>query len=116
MNFDDKITVYDVARIMEYSKWDRDIPYITFPTDWQVKIRPPFGGAVVRFGIRKGDVEVSVYLDCYDNLGCEGKPYWEVHPHDDDTFRCDMEDTEALLKAISESIDQRSTGGHNDNK
>ena len=116
MNIDDKFAVYKAGELMEYGKWGAEIPYITFPTDWQVKIIPPFGGAVVRFRVRKGDVEVSVYLDCYDNLGCYGKPYWEVHPHDDDVFRCDMEDTEALLKAISESINQRSTGGQNDNK
>jgi len=104
MKYEDFSKVYEVERIMEYKKWCGEIPYIRFPNGWQVQVIPPFAGAVVRFKIKKGDAIVSIYLDCYDRLGCYGKPYWEVFPHENDVFRCDMEDTETLLKAISESI------------
>ena len=104
MKHKDFIKVYEVETIMEHKKWCGEIPYIKFPNDWEVKIIPPFKNAVVRFLIKKGDAGVSIYLDCYDRLGCYGQPYWEVYPHQNDVFRCDMKDTEALLKAIDESI------------
>ena len=104
MEYEDLKKVYEVGKIMEYEKWYREIPHITFPNNWQVQIIPPHAGAVVRFKIKKGNASVSIYLDCYDALGYYGKPYWEIYPHKDDVFRCDMEDTKALLKAISESI------------
>ena len=107
MNYEDFNKVYEVERIMEYNKWCGEIPHIKFPTDWEVQIIPPFAGAVARFKIRKGDANVSIYLDCYDRLGCYGQPYWEVYPHHDDVFRCDMADTDSLLKAIAESIEQQ---------
>lgn len=103
-----------VERNHEWRKWMLEIPYIAFPAEWEVKIVPPFTGAIVRFWIRpKGNEKIhcSIYLDCYDVLGCYGKPYWEVYPHDSDIFRCDMNDTEALLNAIKESFEQQSKGG-----
>lgn len=98
---------YDTT--METRKWKNEIPYIKFPSDWEVKIIPPFAGATVRFLIRKDNATVSVYLDCYDHLGCVGQPYWEVYPHDKDTYRCFMNDTDMLLSAISRSIDEQNT-------
>ena len=95
---------YEYDRQMESSKWQKEIPFIQFPSDWQVKITPPFAGAVVRFRIKKGDAEISIYLDCYDKLGCYGSPYWEVYPHDDDVYRCDMNATNELLEAITYAI------------
>ncbi len=94
--------------MMEHMKWVQEIPYISFPSDWEIAIMPPFLGAVVRFRVKKGDAEISIYLDCYDNLGCYGSPYWEVYPYEEDVFRCDMLDTESLLKAIGESISGQS--------
>ena len=92
------------SQIMEHSKWLKEIPYINFPAEWQIQISPPFGGAVVRFKVKTDKANVSVYLDCYDTLGCYGEPYWEVYPHKGDIFRCDMADTENLLNAIKHSI------------
>ena len=98
--------VYEVEEIMEYNKWMKEIPFIKFKSDWEVKITPPFAGAVARFRVRKNGVEISIYLDCYDKLGCFGEPYWGIYPHGEDVFRCKMNDTEALLKAIEESLSQ----------
>jgi hypothetical protein len=100
---------YEYEKMMEHIKWVKEIPYIQFPSDWKVKITPPFAGAVVRFRVQKNDAKVSVYLDCYDRLGCYGSPYWEVCPHDGDVFRCDMSDTESLLNAIAHSISEQSS-------
>lgn len=87
-------------------KWSREIPEIEFPGDWAIRIIPPFKGAIVRFRARlphmgKED-SVSIYLDCYDTLGCYGSPYWEVYPYRGDVERCDMMDIEELLRMISD--------------
>jgi hypothetical protein len=94
------VKIAEVETIQEYSKWEKLIPFIKFPKDWEVKMIPPFGGAIVRFVVKRGENFVSVYLDCYDRLGCYGKPYWEIYPCKPDTYRCDMNDIEDLLDAI----------------
>lgn len=99
---------YEYEQQMEHRKWAKEIPYIQFPADWKVQITPPFAGAVVRFRVQKDDMEVSIYLDCYDRLGFYGSPYWEVYPHEGDVFRCDMSDTESLLNAITHSLSEQS--------
>lgn len=81
------------------------IPYLKFKEDWEVKALPPFGGAIIRYQIKKGDNWCSIYLDGYDCLGCCGQPYWEVYPHNDDCFRCAIGDSESLLNAISDILD-----------
>lgn len=102
--YEDRRKVFEAERIMEYDKWVKEIPFIKFDNDWEVKVIPPFATAVARFQVQKGKAFVSVYLDCYDNLGIFGKPYWEVYPHEGDVYRCEMNNTEELLKAIRESI------------
>lgn len=89
----------------EWRKWTKEIPAINFPSDWAVQVIPPFGGAVARFRVRKDSKEVSVYLDCYDELGIVGKPYWEIYPDmDGSTSRFAMNDTIALVEAIGASL------------
>lgn len=104
MKVEDSLKVYEAERIMEYMKWVNEIPNISFPSDYKVKIIPAFGGAVVRFRVEKNGKSVSVYLDCYDNLGCYGEPYWEVYPYDNDVFRCGMNNTKELMNAIDYSL------------
>ena len=69
------------------------------------KIIPPFAGAIVRFMIDKGDKHVSVYLDCYDNLGCFGSPYWEIYPYEEDVYRTSMENVDDLMLRIGQILD-----------
>lgn len=77
------------------------IPYLSFPSEWQIKVIPPFSGAMVRFMVKlPTGVSKSVYADFHDALGAYGKPYWEVYPVDDDIGRCDISDTETLLQLI----------------
>lgn len=93
-----------------WDKWVKLIPSLNFPKKWNVTIIPPFCGAMVRFKIQtpkmnKNDL-VSVYLDVDCSLGCWSGPYWEVYPLDGDVIRCDMSDTEQLMKNISKAIKQ----------
>jgi hypothetical protein len=104
MKSEDLSILYKASTIIEANKWRKEIPYINFPNDWDVKIIPNFAGSVIRFIVRKNDIEISVYLDCYDNIGCYGVPYWEIYPHRNDVFRCDMNDTKSLINAINEAI------------
>ena len=67
--------------LMESQKWTKEIPNINFHEEWDIKITPPFGGAVVRFRVND---RVSVYLDCYNRLGVWDGPYWEIYPVNDD--------------------------------
>ena len=92
---------------LEWDKWMREIPFIQWPSDWQVKAVPPFVNGIIRYWITKeglGKSIVSVYLDCYCLLGFEGEPYWEVHPIEGDVGRCSMNDTDELLKLIAQGL------------
>lgn len=102
----------DVSRILvraqvekedEWMKWAAEIPFVKWPSDWEVKAIPPLNGTIVRYLIQTPKCKyVSVYLDCYDRLGHYGAPYWEVHPHKGDVARCALKDVDELLKLISE--------------
>lgn len=97
------IIISEVESIQEYTKWAKEIPYIPIKNDWEIRMVPPFGGAIVRFVVRrKGEEqkEVSVYLDCYSRLGAWNEPYWEIYPCKGDTYRCRMKDIEDLVDAI----------------
>lgn len=99
---------FEYEKAFESERWIEEIPYLNFKPEWKVKVIPPFCGAVVRFRIDYNDIELSVYLDCYDNLGSVGQPYWELYPYvNDDTFRCLMNDTDELLHAIEISLNNK---------
>lgn len=96
-------------RLYDARNWCSKIPYLPFKQGWLIKIIPPFAGAVARFLVSKGDnVEkyVSVYLDCYSQLGIHESPYWEVYPYNGDTFRCDMNEVNSLIDAIECSLNE----------
>ena len=102
---DRAMTSSKYSQVMEHTKWLKEIPYLKFPSEWEVQISPPFTGAVVRFRVKYNDREVSVYLDCYGSLGAIDQPYWEIYPHQEDTYRCYMNETEELMNAIKESLE-----------
>lgn len=94
----------------EWRKWAQEIPYIKFPGNWEVKAIPPFGGAIIRYIIKhenSADNSISIYLDCYGELGVVDEPYWELYPDiDGQNWRCGMEDTEELLDRLHEILDR----------
>lgn len=97
-----------LADRFEWRKWMEEIPFIKWPADWAVKAIPPFGKAVIRYRVKLPcGSEVSIYLDCYDNLGVVGKPYWEVYPYQGDCARVFMNDTDELIEVIGKSGEKR---------
>lgn len=106
MDFDKKLDLHRVEDSFEWRKWAEEIPFIKWPSDWEVKAIPPFAGAIIRYHIKtKNCKSVSVYLDCYDCLGFVNQPYWEVYPIDNDCERCLMAETDKLLGIISRAND-----------
>ena len=95
-----------LERTEEWRKWMMEIPALSFPADVKVAIIPPFAGAIARFIASKGENSVSVYLDCYDSLGCYGEPYWEIYPYEEDVYRCAMNEADKLMEAIVHSLNE----------
>jgi hypothetical protein len=99
-------TTIDRYTIEKQQGWRDEIaqiPWIKFPADWDVKIIPPFGDAVVRFQIRlPSGATKSIYLDSRDSLGYVGEPYWEVYPYQNDTGRCLIGEVDKLLQLIAD--------------
>jgi hypothetical protein len=79
------------------------IPPLHFKENWDVRVLPGFNGAFARFRVND---YISVYLDMFDRLGYEGKPYWELYDGTD-TIRFKMEDTEELLNTIDRLVELR---------
>ena len=103
-------TKYD--DIMETRKWATEIPSLNFDPFWEVRVVPPFGGAVIRFYIKNmfNNRFVSVYLDCYGHLGAMDEPYWEIYPDKEgDASRFALYDTTNLLKEIRASLIREET-------
>ncbi len=100
------MTTSKIDSLQEYQKWAQEIPFMRFPADWEIKIIPPFCGAIVRFVIRRINEEksISVYLDCYGTLGSLGDPYWEIHPYNGDTYKCYLNETGNLIDAIDYAL------------
>jgi len=99
------LTYTDVEK--EYRKHDDTAGLIEFPAECKVKIIPPFGGAMGRFRVYSPDESssVSVYMDCHDNLGYVGQPYWEIYPNkNDDCSRFLMGDELLMIQEIKESL------------
>jgi hypothetical protein len=92
--------------LFETRKWMTKIPYLKFPSDVEVKVIPPFGGAMARFVVKKGKRGVSCYLDCYGHLGAMDEPYWEIYPYKNDTYRCYLNETDELMEKIVEELNR----------
>lgn len=88
----------------EWREWVNKIPSIRFPMEWKVKVIPPFAGAMARFLVESEGKTISVYLDCHGALGAVDTPYWEIHPYEDDVYRCGMEEVEELITAIHHAL------------
>jgi len=102
---------YDIERKEDWRTWTKRIPSLPInklPQDCEIKIIPPFSGAMARFNIVRGnDVFISVYLDVFSRLGDCPAPYWEVYPVGDDVGRVGMNDIDGLIKMINESYEEQ---------
>lgn len=98
----------NVEQAEEWRKWCHEIPKLKFDSDWEVRIIPPFGGAIVRFTVSKGDNFASIYFDAYSELGWmydedeKPIPYWEIFTDDISGYphRYLLSETEELLEDI----------------
>ena len=80
MAFIERLKTEDEEKWME---WVDKLPWLNFKKEWNVKVIPPFAGAIARFQISLDDGNktfISVYFDGFDKLGWVGKPYWEIYP------------------------------------
>lgn len=86
--------------------WCEAIPYLHFDSDWVVKVIPPFGGALSRFVVKKGNKSVSVYFEASCNLGWYADkhgnplPYFEIYPYENDVKRYGIDQTEQMIADI----------------
>jgi hypothetical protein len=107
ITYSSRLTIgFEWEKAFQAREWCNKIPYLPFKANWLVKVIPPFGFAVARFLVSEdGKNSVSIYLDCYDNLGYMGEPYWELYPYENgDTFRCKLNEVNELIEAISCSL------------
>lgn len=98
------------VRLEDEENWaevTKNIPLLQFDKNWNVKITPPWGGAMVRFVVEYKGYWVSVYLDSLNRLGFYEGPYWEIYPYGDDTYRVDISNGKGLMKAISDSLEMQ---------
>lgn len=97
----------EISRQYEWMKWVRELPFLHFDKDIVVKPIPPFAGAVARLIVaHKNSPEnsISIYFDAYDKLGCMGEPYWEIYPHENDTIRFRLTETDEMVKFVNKML------------
>lgn len=101
--------ISDYERVQESRKWMKEIPALHFEKEWDVRIIPPFGGAVIRFWIWHNGKRVSVYFDAYSELGYmydeddNPIPYFEFYDGED-CRRYYMDESEQMMEDIKEFL------------
>ena len=106
ISLDTQLALSKVEADYHWREWIKEIPPLHFKPEWDVIIIPPYGGAIARFLVRYHNKKVSCYLDCYDELGYFGAPYWEIYPYEDDIYRIRMNDTKELMEKIQEVLEE----------
>ena len=105
---EEKLKRYHVEQEQDWKGEIVRIPWLHFRGDWQVRIIPPFGDAVIRFQvILPSGALKSIYMDSRHSLGMWGnlatcEPYWEVYPYQGDVGRCALDDTIMLMEMIQD--------------
>lgn len=91
--------------LQECRGWAAKIPAFHFEKEWDVKIIPPFAGALIRFTIDYNGKHVSVYFDGYSELGYmyddndNPIPYFEYYDGED-IHRYYMDESEQMMEDI----------------
>lgn len=90
----------------QWRSWIDKMPALHFDPTWDVHIIPPFGGALARFRIIKGNTWVSVYFDAFNRLGYFGSvleepvPYFELYPFGNDVKRYGFDEVDEMMDDI----------------
>ena len=94
-----------VAQFKNYDKWMKELPFFHFDKEWDVRILPPFTGAIIRFCIDYKGKRVSVYFDADASLGSmyddndEPIPYFEYYDGND-CHRYLLNESEKMMNDI----------------
>lgn len=92
-------------QIHDFRGWANRLPTFHFDKEWDVKIIPPFAGAIIRFTIDYKNKHVSVYFDGYSELGyvCNEEekpiPYFEYYDGED-TYRYCLNEADKMMDDI----------------
>ena len=109
-SIEDSIIISKYENLQECRKWGSIIPALHFEKEWDVKIIPPFGGAVIRFYINYNGKHVSVYLDGYSELGYmvdendKPIPYWEYYDGEE-CYRYYIDESEQMMEDIKKFLE-----------
>lgn len=104
-NVNNTLMIKEVESLHDYRGWAKKLPALHFDKEWDVKIIPPFAGAIIRFTINHNDKHVSVYFDGYSDLGWmydendEPIPYFEYY-NGNETYRYLIDESEKMMNDI----------------
>ena len=102
---EDSMIISKYDNLQECRGWGARIPALHFEKEWDVKIIPPFAGAIIRFVIDYNGKHVSVYFDAYSELGWmydndeQPIPYFEYYDGVD-THRYYLDESEQMMNDI----------------
>ena len=106
LNVNKTLTIAKAEEYHEYKKWANELPALHFDREWDVKIIPPFAGAIIRFWINHNDKHVSVYFDGYSELGWmydenndKPIPYFEYYDGNE-TYRSLLDESDKMMDDI----------------
>ena len=109
-SIEDSMIISKYENLQECRKWGSKIPALHFEKEWDVKIIPPFGGAVIRFHISHNNKNVSVYFDGYSELGYvvdendKPIPYFEYYDGEE-CYRYYMDESEQMMADIKKFLE-----------
>ena len=92
-------------QIHDFRGWTNKLPAFHFDKEWDVKIVPPFAGAIIRFAIDYNGKHVSVYFDGYSALWFEYDnhgdpiPYFEYYDGEN-TYRYGLDKADKMMNDI----------------
>lgn len=109
-SIEDSMIISRYENLQECRVWGSKLPALHFEKEWDVKIIPPFAGAVIRFHISHNNKNVSVYFDGYSELGFmyddDGKPipYFEYYDGED-CHRYHIDESEEMMNDIKNFLE-----------
>ena len=109
-SLEDSMIISKYEQLQECRMWGTRIPALHFEKEWDVRIVPPFGGAVIRFCIDHNGKRASVYFDGYSELGyvvdkdCNPVPYFEYYDGKE-CYRYYIDEAEEMMADIKKFLD-----------
>lgn len=95
----------------KWREWCKRMPVLHFEKAWDVKVIPPYGGALARFTVDHNGKHVSVYFDAFSTMAWmyEGEtpiPYWEIYDGEDtERFDFTQDGAYEMMRRIKEILE-----------